>query len=343
MSNTVKRGITLIGVVLLAACEQTPVEPQPDAGFQADASAAEAVDASWDLLTTEEDVYLETLEALNAQPNTEAEAAIMQAGDAGEDGYVEASLIVLGPELASGMVADVDLALSRVEDAVAGGHVSPDTRGTLQRAADGVDRARSELSNGNDSEALRAALAAADELRRVDPERRAAEFVQKALRVLEKAKELAGPDPRPEIAELLREADTHCDAAVRALDAGNWELAVREAIDCATLARRVIALLSGGVPSDRLEARAKALVVHAEELYQRAVALAGDDPEPKVERALDKANDFLRKAKEAIDQEDWREAVRLARESISISERVIGYLTGRRDGLGVEPDRPVPA
>lgn len=343
MSNRLKRGITLIGVVLLAACEQTPVEPQPDAGLQPGASAAEAIDASWDLLTTEEDVYLETLDALGAQPDAAAEAVIMGAGDAGQDGTIEASLVVMGADFAARTVSDVELVVSRVDAAVANGRVDVETRRSIEQARSDVEQARAALSRGEDGDALRAALSAADDLRHVDPERRATELVQNALRLLDKAKELAGPNPRPEIAEILRVADTHCDAAARALDAENWELALREAIDCAAAARRVIALLSGGVPSDRLEARAKALVAHAEELYQRAVDLAGDDPEPKVERALDKAGEFLRDAKDALHQEDWREAVRLARESIGISQRVIDYLNGGRDGLGVEPDRPVPA
>lgn len=342
MSNTLKRGITLIGVVLLAACDQTPMEPQSDAGPGPDAGAAAAVDASWDLLVTEDDVYLETLDALSAQPNPEAEGVILEAGDAGLDGYVDAAPIVLGSDFVDRTVAGVELAISRVEAAVVDGVVDASTRESLQDARDHVDQARSDLALGNDGDALRAALAAADDLRGFDPQRRAAAFVHNALRLLDRAKELAGPDPQPEIADLLRSAETHCDAAVRALDAGDWALAVREAIDCSMLARRVIVLLSGGVPSDRLEERAKALVSHAEEIYQRAVVLAVEHPDPKVQRALEKAGEFLRRAKDALDEEAWREAVRLARESIAISQRVIDYLNGGRDGLGVETDRPIP-
>ena len=157
-----------------------------------------------------------------------------------------------------------------------------------------------------------------------------------ALRLLGKAKELAGPDVRPEIAEILREADAHCGAAVRALESGNWQVAVREAQKCADLARRVIHLLSGGISDDRLEGHAIALVDHAEDLFNRAVGLAGDDPVPEVKRALDQAGEYLRRAKEALAQEHWREAIRLARESAAISRRVIGFLTDDRPSDGLE-------
>src|SRR5690606_9824122 len=132
-------------------------------------------------------------------------------------------------------------------------------------------------------------LAAADELRDIDPERRARAAVAAAVELLGRAKALAGPNPRPEIAALLRDAEAHCEAAERALDADRWALALREAKACATHARRVILLLAGGVDDDELEARAVALVEEAAELHARAVALAGSTPPEPVARALDQA------------------------------------------------------
>ena len=175
------------------------------------------------------------------------------------------------------------------------------------------------------------------------PRSEAKHFVAMAHRLLAKAKELAGPDVRPEIAEVLRAADAHCEAATRALEAGNWQTAVREAQECATLARRVIALLSGGIPNDRLEAYATAVVDHAEDLYHRAIGLAGDNPEPAVKQALDEAGEYLRQATEALAQEHWREAIRLARESAAISRRIIGFLTHDRpsDGLQARAEHAV--
>ena len=50
-----------------------------------------------------------------------------------------------------------------------------------------------------------------------------------------------------------------------------------------------IALLSGGVPSDRLEQQVIAVVDHARDLLARAVSLAADSPQPDVAAARDKA------------------------------------------------------
>jgi HEPN domain-containing protein len=330
MLSTTKRLLALFSLGIVAACEEGPITAPAEPGPNGAEVAAAAVNTSWDLLLSEEDVQIQTLEALESGPNTGAEAALV--GAAGDDAYLEAAVAVFGGGFAANAVSNVEVAIGNVSAALSPETGGSSVRGAVDRARSHAARARSELSGGRDVEALRFAVAAADELRGIDPERRAREFVQQALRLLEKAKELAGSDPRPEIAAALREATDHCDAAVRALEAGHWAIAVREAGECAEIARRVIGLLSGGVGDDRLQELARELVGEADRLYDRAVELAGPNPEPDVERALDHAGELLRGAKEALAQEDWREAVRLARESIEISKRVIDFLSNDPPG-----------
>jgi HEPN domain-containing protein len=323
MLSTTKRLLALFSLGIVAACEEGPMSA-PGEPVPSEAEVAAAVNASWDLLVTEGDVQIQTLEALESGPNPAAESVIV--GAEGGDAYLDAAVAVFGSGFAANAVSNVEVAIENVS-AVLSPESGSAARAAVDRARANAARARSDLSAGRDVDALRGAVAAADDLRGIDPERRAREYVQQALRLLEKAKELAGPDPRPEIAAALRQATEHCETAVRALESGHWAVAVREAGECAEIARRVIALLSGGVGDDRLEQLARELVGEANRLYDRAVELAGPHPDPEVKRALDHAGELLRGAKEALAQEDWREAVRLARESISISKRVIEFLS----------------
>jgi HEPN domain-containing protein len=198
----------------------------------------------------------------------------------------------------------------------------------VNRARIRIAQARAEESRGQSVAALGAAVEAAELLRELNPEERARAAVAAAVALLHRAIELAGPDPRPEIAEALRDAKDHCDAAKRALDAGDWEKAVREARECWEISRRVIAVLSGGIPDDGLEERAEEMVAKAADLYAQAVDVAGDDPRPAVQRALDHAHELLNKAREALGDGDFREAIRFARESASLSKRIIDALSG---------------
>jgi len=330
MLSTTKRLLALFSLGIVAACEEGPVTAPQEPGSNGAYIAASAVNASWHLLVSEESVQIQTLEALESAANPAAESVIV--GAAGGDAYLEAAVAVFGNGFAANAVSNVEVAVGNVSAALSAEAGGSPARGAVDRARAHAARARSELSGGRDVEALRFAVAAADELRGIDPERRARELVQQALRLLEKAKELVGPDPRPEIAAALREATDHCEAAVRALEAGHWAIAVREASECAEIARRVIGLLSGGVGDDRLQELARELVAEADRTYDRAVELAGPHPDPEVKRALGHAGELLRGAKEALAQEDWREAVRLARESISISKRVIDFLSNDPPG-----------
>ena len=365
-SSTPRWSGAVLAILTLAACDQTPAEPMLEVDPQSNAAAIAAVEGFSSLLTSGEEVQLMALEALAAQPsNADADPLILEAGDleaealaaeqAAEttiaetlsawagDAYVEAALVVLGPSFAAQTVGNVQAAVGHVEAALAEGVPSTSVRGPLDRARSLADRASVELSRGNDAGALRDGVAAADALRDVSPKNRAKHFVAMAQRLLAKAKELVGPDTRPEILQIVRDASAHCDAAVRALYSENWQLAVREARRCAALSRRVIALLSGGIPDDRLQEHAMAIVEHAADLYHRAVGLAGDDPAPKVRRALDEAAELLRNAEHALAEKQWRRAIALARSSAAISKRVIGFLTDDRpsDGLQARAEHAV--
>jgi hypothetical protein len=366
MRNASKWGAAILAVVMISGCERGPVEPSISLDGQPDPAAVSAVQDSWDLLPSEEEIQLTALAVAQesaADPVTEAllfeagvyEADAVVAADAGEsdvaaamvswssDAYLEAALNVLGAELATQVVEDVDLAVATVETAVGGDSPSLDVSDALDQARALADRARSSLSQGDRISAVRDALSAADAIREVSPQDRAKHFVAMAVRLLQKAKELAGPDPRPAIAEILRRAEARCDAAVRVIESGHWALAVREARSCASLSRRVIALLSGGIPDDRLEYHAIAVVDHADDLLQRAIALAGDDPQPEVAQALDTAEGYLLRAKEALANEHWREVIGLGYQSAALSKRVIGFFTHDRpsDGLQARAEQAV--
>lgn len=352
MSNA-RMTIMALGALLLAGCEQDPVRFDPDVAPR-DGEAAELVARVWGLLPDPGAVEANLIEALSVSASDDAIGLILEAGDlmaeandASREGDVvsaqileadaeaafEAAMMTEAGPLATQVVSDVEAALGTLS---ASDSDAPGVASSIAAAAALAQSARGRLAVGDAPGALRDGLAASDRLRHLNPEERARAIVANAVSLLERAKELAGPDPRPEVVDLLREADERCESAVRALESDDWGLAVREAHGCARLARRVIVLLSGGSDNPRFEERAIALVEQATELYLRAVDLAGDDPSEEVARALEQALVFLNGAKDALEDEDWREAIRQARESIAISHRVIGFLSGDRPGDRLE-------
>jgi HEPN domain-containing protein len=338
--------------LIVAGCNDSPTVPGEDL-WEGDgaAAAAEAVEASWNLLPSADEVQIATFQAVsvgvrkpvaerrivesatfaveaeNARQAGNLEVAALFEAEA-EAGVLAAAAEAFGPNYVSNAIAGVETAIERVEDALRDRPAAGQAREALARARARIAQARSAEASGESAAALGAAVEAAELLREMNPEERARAAVAAAHQLLERAIELAGPDPRPEIADALREAKDHCDAAKRALDAGDWETAFREARECAKIARRVIAILSGGIPDDRLEEHAQEMVAKAAELYERAVEVAGDDPRPEVQRALDHAHELLEKAREALGDGDFREAIRLARESASLSKRIIDALSG---------------
>jgi len=357
----------LMATVVLAGCNDSPTTPGQDL-WEGDAAlaAADAVGASWNLLPGTEELQIATFQAVAVGVRKPAaERRIIQSGTlileaenarvagdtevagafakAAEAGYLGAAVDAFGPSFVSGAISGVETALNRVEGVLRERPGAQREREVVSRARSRIAQARVEESRGESAAALGAAVEAAELLREMNPEERARAVVAAALVLLDRAIELAGPAPRPEIAAALREAKDHCDTAVRALDAGEWERAVREARECWEISRRVIARLSGGIPDDSLEELAQEMVARAAELYDRAVEVAADDPRPAVQRALDHAHDLLLKARSSLGDGDFREAIRYARESASLSKRIIDALTGgSRPGPGEVTILPYP-
>ena len=205
MRNASKRGAAILALVMIAGCERGPVEPSLSLDRQADPAVVSAVQDSWDLLPSEEEIQLTALtvaEESVADPVTEAllfeagiyEADAVVAAEAGEsdvaaamiswssDAYLEAALNVLGAELATQVVENVDLALASIEAAVGGDTPPLDVSDAVGQARALADRARSSLSHGDRVSAVRDAVSAADAIRDVSPQDRAKHFVAMAVR-----------------------------------------------------------------------------------------------------------------------------------------------------------------
>jgi len=80
------------------------------------------------------------------------------------------------------------------------------------------------------------------------------------------------------------------------------------------------------------EAKAKSAVTMAERLFARAERLAGEDPEPPVARALERAGNLCLAARTALESERWRLAVTEAHACARISRAIIVRLAA-----GIDP------
>ena len=144
-------------------------------------------------------------------------------------------------------------------------------------------------------------------------------------------------DVEAAMASLDRELATNSDSEVRerlreAADALGDARAARARRDHARALRRAIRA------SDALrwldpEAKAKAAVVAASALLERAEELAGDDAEAPITRALNVAGTFCTSARVALGAEQWRRAIADARVCARISRAVIVRLS-----VGIDPD-----
>jgi hypothetical protein len=127
------------------------------------------------------------------------------------------------------------------------------------------------------------------------------------------------------------------DAEVRArLDEAADGL--RDAHEARARGRHARALRRALWASDQLrwldpEAKARAAVAAASALLDRAVELAGDDPEPPIARALTAAHAFCASARAALESERWRLAVTDARACARIARAVIVRLSA-----GIDPE-----
>jgi len=363
--RTLILGLAAISVV--AACDRTPTDPAAEStpvpsGDGAEALAASTVEGSWSELVTSEELELETLRSVDeGRAPAEVQELLLEAGafaagveDARRTGldrvaqefealmsetYLEAALVAQGDGLADAAIAGAESTLAAVEDALGSSRPSRTLSESLERARRGVVSARTRASRGNRAGALLDATVAASELRALSPERRAREIVEKAQAFLERAIELAGPDPREEIREALDQAREECRLARAALEDEEWRTAIARARRCGLIARRVVGLLAGGVDDDLLEERALEAVEGAAAYFERAEEAAGDAPGPRIEAALQRAERFLVEARGALSEAAWRKAVHLARRSAAISRRVIAAVQNGGSGDGPVVDR----
>ncbi|TVR63291.1 MAG: hypothetical protein EA422_09750 [Gemmatimonadales bacterium] len=122
--------------------------------------------------------------------------------------------------------------------------------------------------------------------------------------------------------EGLREGRRGAERARQALGAGDPATALAEAAQAGDVIRGVDA-----------EVAARRAVSAAEALLERADALAGTDPTPPIARALDRARETCRGAREALEAEEWRRAVAGSAQCAGLSRSVIARLL-----VGIGPD-----
>ena len=83
MWNTPKWSGAVLVSLALAACDRTPVEPMVEVESQDDAVVAAAVQDSWNLLPSAEELQLATLDALSTASSPAADALILRGASLG--------------------------------------------------------------------------------------------------------------------------------------------------------------------------------------------------------------------------------------------------------------------
>ena len=338
--------VTMLAVALLVAgCDTLPTDPEVTADAAAEAASVQEV---WEDLPSTMEMEAETLAGLDQATLTsraavdlldagelaaEADAAL-ELGASGDAAALEeaadtlatrAFLAVFGMDHASAVLQRVESASQRVEARLQT-TASAEAEERLKEAADALVRARAARAAQDPGGMLLHAGRAADALRWLDPEGKAKAAVALAHVFLDRAQRLAGADPEPPIARALAAAEALCGASRRALEAGRWRLAVREARACARLSRAVIARLSGGIDPELLAARAEEAVSNAGALFEWATEQAGESPEARVVLLLDEAEALLGRARIALGEARYRAAIGLAIESSARSIRVLRIL-----------------
>jgi hypothetical protein len=260
----------------------------------------------------------------------QAAAALAAAAEGGD-----ALRAAFAQERAEAFVAAAFDLLDRATS-LAGGNPSPEIRALLDDATDHCQAARAALDAGDVREAVRQARECARISRMVIARlsgglpndvlaERAEAAVDQATALLERATEVAGPSPRPNVQQALDEARALLGKAVDAFHAEDYREAIRAAHQSGALSRRVIAWSStpGG---DGLEARALAALETATALLEKAGTLAGPNPPPAVRAFLDSASALVGEAKAAFAQGDFRVSLAKSLEAASQLRRAIHLL-----------------
>jgi hypothetical protein len=150
---------------------------------------------------------------------------------------------------------------------------------------------------------------------------RAAQAVEQAESLYERAVEAAGPTPSPTVAEALEEARAFLADAQASLAAGEWREAIRAAQASSAISRRILAGAAGG--DDGLEARAEAVVTEARTLLSQAEAEAGAAPPPAIQQLLNRASALVAEAEAALQAGDFRVAIVKATQALPLLRRVL--------------------
>jgi len=343
-----KRAIRLLAAgLVLAACESSPTNPgaEPDPTDEASLAAqtlSDLVQNQWAQLPSLDDLE----EPARAQLNNpllfdEADAmrslalSAMTEGDmtlassyalAADEAVVQATVAGSGSGLARSVVADVEAVFESLAAAIEGLRLSPETAATMNEIRGLLSEAQTHLAAGNDAAAVSDGLAAADRARDLSPKQHARLAIARAKAWFNRATRAAGPNPPDEIAEVLRHAGEHLEAAVRAFEAEKYRLAVRAARISAAHSRWVLRQLVDPPTTDQLEARARALIQSADGWLARAVEAAGSEPGEDIAKALRIAEEQLALAVRSFEAEEYKLAIRHAAQTIAIARRVLRAL-----------------
>ncbi len=329
--------------VVLAGCDRSPTNPVEPV----DGALEAIVLGAWDQLPStvtlverteaatsgsgETRVLLGLAASLSGEASTLRSAGHRTLADHAEAEarslVAEAAITAFGPAFAQGVVSDVAQVLDELQRVASSRGASHTAMDALGAAADQVEEANQSMGAGADGPALAAAIAASETLRTLAPEQLARRWINHAKRLFERATSAAGPSPEPPVSSWLQAAGQMLVQAESAYDAGNWNAAIAHAKNSAQKSLKVLAEVAPPPPAPDLEALAVRALDQAAELLARAEAKAGDNPADPVAEALAQAKRLLGEARAAFDAEDYREAIRLARESSGISLRVIRILS----------------
>jgi tetratricopeptide (TPR) repeat protein len=238
-----------------------------------------------------------------------------------------AGLALLGSSLATEATLAAHRVLVRLQETAAAGRPSASARHRLDRASSLVAQAIGALSAGDDLQALGAGVEAAEVMAGLSPEQTAKRWIGHATVLLDRAMRLAGPSPEPPISAWLQAAEQMLSQAVSSFQAGNFQAATQQAKASAQKSRKVLAALSGNGGVDPASVAERAIAM-AEQLLDRAQTMAGPEPRPEIQGALEDARSLLGEAKAAFAAGSFSEAARLARESAAVSTWVIRQLSG---------------
>jgi tetratricopeptide (TPR) repeat protein len=337
------RGLALLGLAALAACDlgTGPALPPIQEAEFADLAASAADRAGSSALSLE--ALLKRMHtALAAAPNAKAQelldastALARQAREAAAGGdktrattltaqsqakLLEAVVLVLGPGVARDAVTAARAVLTDLKAKLAGRSVPEKTAAQIVAIERRLVEAETALAQGKHVDALQIALAVAAEVGGLagrDPIADAARVVEEAAAWLNRARTTVGANPAPEIAALLAKAEQLLKQAQDALKAGDQASALKLATESMGISMKL------GTPTRETPDAAK-VVEEAAAWLTKAKAAVGANPSAEVAALLAKAEQLLKQAQDALKAGDKATALKLATESIAISQKLAG-------------------